>query len=130
MSSLLTLTGSVLILHAAYSCLHYRFVVQDLEASANGLLAGMSTDTAAAALSAATTTTAIIQIPPTDVWMECCAAFLLVLLGELSRKGSHLQPVVPRRSKDDKSSLKNKPLMAPVYRTRDFDVYTTRGCAL
>jgi hypothetical protein len=60
-------------------------------------------------------------LPPSDVWMEAILGFGIIFLGELIRPGSSLHPVTGR---------KNQPLVAPAYRTRDFDIYSTRGSAL
>lgn len=57
---------------------------------------------------------------PQDVIIETFIAFGIILLAELTRQGSNLQPVMGKK----------RPLMAPLYRTRDFDIYTTRGSAL
>jgi hypothetical protein len=102
-SKLLAATGSVLILHAAYSCLHYRNLLIDLEEA--------GVDVASHRMS----------VPPTDVWIEVMAAVLMILLGELVRTGSNLQPVVGGGSKR---------VVAPAYCSRDWDVYTTRGSSL
>mmetsp|Transcript_68787 Transcript_68787/g.199572 ORF Transcript_68787/g.199572 Transcript_68787/m.199572 type:complete len:101 (+) Transcript_68787:124-426(+) len=55
-------------------------------------------------------------IPPMDVYVELAISFTLLLLGQLMGAGS-LQSVevfAPNR----------KPLAAPAYRTRNFDIYT------
>ena len=104
MSSLLTATSALLILHAAYSCLHYRNLLTDLEES------GIPTD-------------AYNTLPPSDVWMEAFLALAILLVGELTRKGSTLQPVVT-------TGTTKKNIRAPAHRTRDFDIYTSRGNAL
>jgi hypothetical protein len=101
-STLLHITGSLLIVHAAYSCLHYRSLLTDLIES--GQLLEIHDH----------------PLPPADVWMEAILGFGIVFLGELIRPGSSLHPVTGRK----------QPLVAPAYRTRDFDIYTTRGSAL
>jgi hypothetical protein len=105
-STPLLIVGSVLVLHAAYSCLHYRELVTDLEESGQ-----IPPDLFASTPSL-----------PVDVVVELIFAFVLILGAELTRKGSGLQPVT--------SQAKSKPLMAPCYVSRDFDIYTTRGSAL
>lgn len=105
-STILLFIGSVLVLHAAYSCLHYRELVTDLEESGQ-----MLTETPASSTSSL----------PLDVVVELIIAFGLILCAELTRKGSGLQPVT--------SQMRTKPLMAPSYVSRDFDIYTTRGSA-
>ena len=97
---ILTILGSILFFHASYSCLHYRALLNDLEES--GMLLEPQT------------------LPPADVVMEVMIAFGLIMVGELVRTGSSLQPVVGKK----------RPLMAPAYFSRDFDVYSTRGSAL
>lgn len=104
-STILLFIGSVLVLHAAYSCLHYRELFTDLEESGQILTEGF---VASPSL-------------PVDVVMELIFAFGLILCAELTRKGSGLQPVT--------SQTRTKSLMAPCYVSRDFDIYTTRGSA-
>lgn len=99
-STILLFSGSMLVLHAAYSCLHYRELLTDLEESGQ-ILAVVSSS------------------PPTDVLIELIFAFGMVLSAELMRKGSGLHPVT--------SQARKKPLVAPSYVSRDFDIYTTRG---
>jgi Membrane magnesium transporter len=57
---ILNVTGIVLLLHAAYSCLHYRSLVGDIEDN-------------------------IMPIPPLDVMAETAAGFLFLLIGQLMR---------------------------------------------
>ena len=110
MSSSLFLTiGGLLLCHAAYSCLHYRELLRDLQD------AGYEDVTAAAPT----------MIPPVDVWAEVAAGFMIILASELNRSGSSLRPVSTRGG----AKKKMTPLAAPVYRSRDFDIYTTRAKA-
>ena len=102
-SNMLMIVGTLLILHSAYSCLHYRELLRDLEES------GSISDH---------------PLPPTDVWVEVIAGALIILLSELTRNGSTLQPVT------SKGGLKRQSMVAPTYRTREFDVYTTRAKAI
>lgn len=101
-STVLLFSGSMLVLHAAYSCLHYRELFTDLEESGQIVTETVSSSS-----------------PPVDILIELVLAFLMVLSAELLREGSGLHPV---------TSLKRKnPLVAPSYVSRDFDTYTTRG---
>jgi hypothetical protein len=61
MSTGLIVTGAVLLLHAAYSCLHYRSLVGELGDE--------------------------MTIPPRDVMGEAAAGFLLLLVGQLMGSG-------------------------------------------
>ncbi|KAL3897988.1 MAG: hypothetical protein SGARI_006782, partial [Bacillariaceae sp.] len=97
-SFIISTIGGVLLLHSAYSCMHYRSLLQDMD------LIGEQDDTQNE-----------YPIPPMDVYIEVAVAFGLILLGELISVGK-MQPVDIFASKD------RKPLMAPPYRTRDFDV--------
>jgi len=101
--------GTLLLLHAAYSCSHYRELLQQVEESA-------------------VDETTLVQLPklPLDVWVEVIVGFVLLLCSELVRAGSTLRPVVNTPS----SNKKHQPLMAPAYVTRDFDIYSTRAKAL
>ena len=99
--------GGLILCHAAYSCLHYRELLRDLEdAGYEG--------------------TDKVKLPPADVWVEVTLGFLIVLVAELTRSGSSLRPVSTRVGADKKMT----PLAAPVYRSRDFDIYSTRAKAL
>jgi Membrane magnesium transporter len=100
-SVFLSSAGAVLLLHAAYSCMHYRSILQDLD---------LNDDPS-------------YSIPPVDVYVEVAVSFGMIVLGELIGMGS-LQPVDIFAS-----SKKRKPLMAPAHRTRDFDLYCNRSKA-
>lgn len=89
----------LLILHAAYSAMHYRELINALDE------AGVDESKAPPL--------------PLDVWIEVIVAFVLLLGGELARGGSTLRPI-------DKAS-RERPLQAPVYVTRNFDLYSTRA---
>ena len=107
-SSIFLTIGGLLLCHAAYSCLHYRELLRDLQdAGYEG-----SNDSATA-----------VMIPPMDVWAEVAAAFFIILVAELNRSGSSLRPARGAAKK------KMTPLAAPIYRTREFDIYTTRAKA-
>ena len=102
--SLLSFLGIVAVFHSAYSCLHYRNILNDLD------------------LDEQNTT---LMIPPVDVIVEVLFGFCCLLLGELISMGS-LQSVVIGGTRNSSSS-KHKPLIAPAYRTRDFDLYENRS---
>lgn len=102
MSDVLFVVGSSLILHAAYSCLHYRGLLQELEESAVNGGAAAAPDL------------------PIDVLLEVAMGFVSLLISEMIRPGSALRPI----------SSPHQTLMAPSYRSRDFDIYTTRAKVL
>ena len=87
-------------LHAAYSCLHFRSMLQDLDLDET------------------------ISIPPMDVYIEVSASFIILMLSELIGSGKMQQVEVAVKST---SGPKRRPLQAPAYRTRDFDIYEHRG---
>jgi hypothetical protein len=94
--------GAVLIIHAAFSCLHYRSLLKELgEEDASS---------------------ASHKLPPNDVWVQVIVGYLMVLLSELLRGGRSLRLI--------NSVDQSRPLAAPVYRTRDFDIYATRNKVL
>jgi hypothetical protein len=101
MGYLLMAFGTLVLIHATFSCLHYRSLLlelDDAEAESHPL-------------------------PPMDVWVEIVAGFLILLLAELTRNGSSLQPV---SNATPFGAAKKRPLMAPAFRTRDFDIYAGR----
>jgi len=104
LSRLLFATGTVLLLHAAYSCLHYRSLLRELEDS--GLEETQADES---------------YRMPRDVVLETGMGFVMLLLSELMQSGSSLQPVV---------GPKQRPLVAPPYQSRDFDIYAARSKAL
>lgn len=96
-------------LHAAYSCMHFRSILQDLDLQDDPTYA---------------------MIPPMDVYVEVAVSFGMILLGELISIGSSLQPVdiiFASTNNTTTCSKKRKPLVAPAYRTRDFDIYFNRS---
>jgi len=117
MSRLLTATGILLLLHAAYSLQHYRSLLQDLEESATGV----SSDVVLDVLLLESSSAGIYHRIPVDVWVEMGLAFVLLLFSELTRTGSSLQPV------SNKGGAPQKPMMAAPFVTRDFDIYSSRG---
>jgi len=101
--STITTIGVLLILHSTYSCLHYRSLA----------LAADLSDTSS---------------PPADVIFEVFLGFAVCLVGQLMcgpfhkvRAGGFLLGSIHKRSAE---------IIAPAYRTRDFDLFTTRAKAL
>ena len=101
-ASLLKITGAVLMLHAAYSCMHYRSILSDLDL--------LETTSGA----------------PADVIIEVGLAFFLVLVGELIAMGPLSSVEVIGAS----AKTKKKTLVAHPHTTRDFDVYSNRSKVL
>ena len=120
-------TGAILMLHAAYSCMHYRSILQDLDlvATSSSGSDGQHQDETETSSSSSET----MMIPPIDVYIEVVIAFLLILLGELYGIGS-LQSVELVSVSAEENEVKRKSLTAPAYRTRDFDIYNNRSKAL
>jgi hypothetical protein len=110
-SKILMATGTLLLLHAAYSLQHYRSLIQDLEESSSGL-----------SIDVEVTDSSVYRVPPVDVWVEMCLAFGILLVAEFTRTGSSLQPVAT-----SKGGIKQKPMMAAPFVVRDFDIYTSRS---
>jgi hypothetical protein len=96
----LSVTGVFLMIHSAYSCMHYRSLLQDMDLLQHGKQ---------------------YPIPPMDVYLEVAVSFVMILLGELLSMGK-LQSVDVFSSQSTR-----KPLVAPLYRTRDFDIYNQRS---
>lgn len=98
--SILTTIGSLLILHAAYSCLHYRSLA----------VAADLPDTSS---------------PPADVVVEVIFGFFSCLVGQLLCGPFHQVRVSggPLLGSIRKSRAE---IVAPAYRTRDFDLFNTR----
>jgi hypothetical protein len=94
-STMLTGLGALLMLHSAYSCLHYRSLLMDLDLQD------------------------AFAIPPADVYLEVGISFTILLLSQLMGAGSF-------QSVEIISGETRRPLKAPMYRTRDFDVYAHR----
>ena len=109
-NSTLTTIGVILILHSTYSCLQYRSLA----------LAADIPDTSS---------------PPIDVIIEVLLGFIICLVGQLSCGHFHqvrrgvasgsmlLGKIEPQNSVSNQ--LKGE-IIAPAYRTRDFDLFTTR----
>jgi Membrane magnesium transporter len=137
-STFLLTTGTALLFHAAYSCLHYRLLLRDLQDSGVLIMTEGDPDPASSLLhhhqeTAATGGAAFSpSLPPLDVWIEVAMAFFMILFSEFCRFGSSLQPISTTTSNDAKNQgpKKKKPeRAAPLYRTRDFDIYAGRGRA-
>lgn len=101
-ASILKATGAVLMLHAAYSCMHYRSILSDLDL--------LETTSGA----------------PTDVVIEVGLAFFLILVGELIGMG----PLSSVEVVGGSTKTKKKTLLAHPHTTRDFDVYSNRSKVL
>lgn len=99
--SAITTAGVLLILHATYSCLHYRSLA----------IAADLADTAS---------------PPVDVVVEVFLGFALCLVGELMCGPFH----EVKMSGGPGGKRNRGEILAPSYRTRDFDLFTTRAKAL
>ena len=118
-NSKLTAIGTILILHSTYSCLHYRSLA---------IAANLLPD--------------ITSSPPIDVLIEVWVGFILCLIGQLTYYGPFHQ--VRRKAIGGTALLQNdveilrssngrwvmNEIIAPTYRTRDFDMYNTRVRAL
>ena len=109
--------GALLILHAAYSCMHYRSILMDLDL----LDATTSTGSTTSASNDAT-----MMIPPLDVYIELGVAFGLLLLGSLLAMGP-LQSVEVVATTASSKHESRKSLAAPAHKTRDFDIYSNRS---
>ena len=113
MSQIIMFVGIAMVLHSAYSCLHYRELLRDLEESGFDEAAAGDNAYAAAAL----------PLPPLDTIIEVLLGAALILFSELVRAGSSLQPVT------SKGGFRRRPIVAPAYRTREFDIYSSRARA-
>mmetsp|Transcript_19306 Transcript_19306/g.27158 ORF Transcript_19306/g.27158 Transcript_19306/m.27158 type:complete len:113 (+) Transcript_19306:165-503(+) len=96
-SRILSPLGAIILLHSAYSCLHYRSILSSSTVDLPSDLYSSS--------------------PPQDVVVECIAGFVLCLLGQLSQAGS-LQ-VIRGEGRIE--------MQAPSFKTRDFDIFNTRA---
>eukprot|EP00536_Pseudo-nitzschia_multiseries_P007336 jgi/Psemu1/17713/gm1.17713_g len=110
--------GALMIVHAAYSCMHYRSLLQDMDLLSDAAAAVAAAGDSTTAESSATAETRMM-IPPLDVYVELALAFALLLVGELIGMGP-LQSV-------ELSGTERTPLAAPAHRTRDFDIYSNRS---
>ena len=105
-STSLTSAGALLLLHAAYSCLHYKSLLQELDISLDDISDKRS-------------------LPPYDVYVECALGLLVVFAGQLLGPGAgSWQPCITS------GNTKRRPLAAPAFRTREFDIYADRSQAV
>jgi hypothetical protein len=93
---LLTTVGCLFLLHAAFSCLHYRGLLEEFGVDLQGGHA----------------------VPPLDVMIEAVIGWTMCLVGQLTMVGP-LRPTIT--TGNTRTSL-----LAPMYMTRDFDVYNHR----
>lgn len=93
--TLLTTVGCLFLLHAAFSCLHYRGLLEEFGVDLQGR-----------------------AVPPLDVMIEAVIGWSMCLVGQLTTVGP-LRPTVT-------TGNKRTSLLAPMYMTRDFDVYNHR----
>mmetsp|Transcript_17991 Transcript_17991/g.49917 ORF Transcript_17991/g.49917 Transcript_17991/m.49917 type:complete len:109 (-) Transcript_17991:739-1065(-) len=100
--TLMTALAAAMMMHAAYSCLHYRAILEDLDLLEDG--SGYS-------------------IPPKDVYVEVALAFGILLFAEMSKMGSFQSVEVNVKE----GQPKHRRLEAPSFRTRKFDVYNHRA---
>lgn len=107
LSTSCTIAGTILLLHAAYSCLHFKALLQELDISLDDEDDGSR------------------RVPPPDVVVECALALVVVLVGQLLQSGSAWQPCITTNAGE-----KRRPLAAPAFQTRDFDVYSDRAAAI
>jgi hypothetical protein len=124
----------ILLFHAAYSCLHYRELLRDLDVEPVPLVSIFSTTTTAMLSSSSSSLVDVppVLLPPFDVWMEVMLSFFILLLSEMIRTESKLYPLntqqnyVSSSRKNGRPIVVHQPLIAPPYHSRDFDIYTTR----
>jgi hypothetical protein len=104
-NSTLTTIGIVLILHSTYSCLHYRSlaIAADLPNTSS---------------------------PPPDVIVEVLLGFASCLAGQLLCGPFHGVRVYGGASMLGGGSSIKREIVAPAYRTRDYDLFNTRVRAL
>jgi Membrane magnesium transporter len=130
-SSVLFYLGTILILHSAYSLLHYRELLQEIQDSTLGTTLSSSIGSSAGAGSSSAIGVGEGGVPdppdlPIDVVVEVVAGFLFLLVSELIRPASSLRPIANNSS----SAQRGGRVVAPPYVSRDFDVYSTRAKAL
>ena len=99
--NLLTTVGCLFLLHAAFSCFHFRGLLEEF---------GVDLQQGGAA------------VPPLDVVVEAVVGWCMCLVGQLTAIG-------PLRS-TSMSGGKRTQLVAPSYITRDFDCYDHRDKAI
>ena len=101
-STLLSSLGALLVLHSAYSALHYRAILLSVADVPDHL----SPDQ-----------------PPADVVLEVLLGFSLCLVGQLA--GNTFVGVRATTAGGKRVSQ-----TAPAYRTRDFDIFVTRAAGI
>ncbi len=103
-ANITTCIGLLLVCHSAYSCLHYRSLELVVDRGGGSTISSRGMNGTSA--------------PPMDVILEVFVGFLLCLCGQLVSIG----PLV----EINKSSSTTKPIVAPMYKSRVFDIYNTR----
>ncbi len=96
----LTPLGIIVLLHSAYSCLHYRSIISSSALEDFLVEKGYSESS-----------------PPQDVVIEVILGFLFCLFGQVSASGNFLPVVGTGRIE----------LRAPAHVSRDFDLFCTRA---
>eukprot|EP00551_Chaetoceros_affinis_P009857 CAMPEP_0203662058 /NCGR_PEP_ID=MMETSP0090-20130426/162_1 /ASSEMBLY_ACC=CAM_ASM_001088 /TAXON_ID=426623 /ORGANISM="Chaetoceros affinis, Strain CCMP159" /LENGTH=117 /DNA_ID=CAMNT_0050524799 /DNA_START=57 /DNA_END=410 /DNA_ORIENTATION=+ len=99
-SRLLTPLGIIVLLHSAYSCLHYRSIISSSALEDFLLEKGYNESS-----------------PPKDVVIEVILGFLFCLFGQVREAGEFLPVVGTGRTE----------LRAPAHVSRDFDLFCTRA---
>ena len=99
-SRAITPLGIIILLHSAYSCLHYRSIISSSSLDDFLLSKGYS-----------------VSSPPKDVVIEVLLGFFLCLLGQMISVGKFLPVVGSGRIQ----------LRAPAHISRDFDLFCTRA---
>mmetsp|Transcript_8737 Transcript_8737/g.11010 ORF Transcript_8737/g.11010 Transcript_8737/m.11010 type:complete len:114 (-) Transcript_8737:318-659(-) len=99
MSRFITTFGIILLLHSAYSCLHYRSILSSSTLDDFLLEQGYHESK-----------------PPQDVVIEVCIGFLLCLTGQIFSAGEFI-PVIGSGRRE---------LSAAAHVSRDFDMFCTR----
>ena len=121
LSTSCTVLGTMLLLHAAYSCLHFKALLQELDIPLDDTTNNNTIGT---------------RIPPSDVVVECVLGLLMIFVGQLLESGgSPWQPCMTTTTTSTtttktSSTRRRRPLAAPAFRTRDFDIYADRAAAI
>lgn len=136
-SSIMTTVSMILILHSAYSCLHYRSILQDFNLMTEDTVTTTTTSTSTTTTADTIHGTTTISIPPLDVYIELSIAMFILFIGQLIGTGP-LQSVeiisstgtkdeTQQQQQQQKKQPPRKNLAAPAYLTRDFDIYENRA---
>jgi uncharacterized membrane protein len=129
----LMILGCFLVIHAAYSLQHYRSLIQDIVESSTGLSLDVDEASVPVVVVAASESQQqqpiVYNMPPMDIWIELCIAFVLIFISELTRSGSSFQRAVLRKGEKSNQTY-NKSMMAAAFVSRDFDIYTSRKSKL